>query len=332
MAALRRAHAWDWVESLPDGLDTPVGDEGALVSGGERQRIALARAFLSGASLLVLDEPTAHLDDETADGAARRPARRSRRRTGVLLITHSPLRLERFDTVLELVDGRLAQFSPPSSSTMRSGRRVGSSDRRRSAPPRRSRRPCGPARRGTSGARAPGGRPRPPGAPPTASPAPPTTVGSNTSSRQREATTDSGKAPLLASARAPRESARCRSTCGAPGSPARRARSGAAGGGGGGPARRRADRGAAGSRRASRRAGSPRRRSRARSAARAARRGWYRSSAPKISSRVSSSQSVAYRLPISAPVSSGSRSGGRPTSASTSSSSPTMFVCAMSRS
>ena len=110
VAALRRARVWDWVETLPDGLDTPVGDEGALVSGGERQRISLARAFLSGAPLLVLDEPTAHLDDETA-GRLLDDLLDEAGDDGVLLITHSPLRLERFDAVLELVDGRLAEVT-----------------------------------------------------------------------------------------------------------------------------------------------------------------------------------------------------------------------------
>jgi ATP-binding cassette subfamily C protein CydC len=105
-AALRRAGAGEWLDSLPDGLDTFVGDEGALVSGGQRQRVALARAFLSGARILVLDEPTAHLDQETT-AAVLDDLLDASGDAGVLLITHSPLRLERFDEVLALGEGTL---------------------------------------------------------------------------------------------------------------------------------------------------------------------------------------------------------------------------------
>ena len=101
LAALRRARLGEWLDSLPGGLDTDVGDEGGLVSGGERTRIALARAFLSGAPLLVLDEPTAHLDDATA-AALLEDLLAETEDVGVLLITHSALCLDRFDDIVEL--------------------------------------------------------------------------------------------------------------------------------------------------------------------------------------------------------------------------------------
>jgi ATP-binding cassette subfamily C protein CydC len=106
-AALRRAGVWDWVASLPRGLDTHVGEAGGQVSGGQRRRIALARAFLSGAPLLVLDEPTAHLDRATAE-AIMNDLLSASGEAGLLVITHDEIGLERFDQVLRLENGRIA--------------------------------------------------------------------------------------------------------------------------------------------------------------------------------------------------------------------------------
>jgi ABC-type multidrug transport system fused ATPase/permease subunit len=104
--ALAHAGAWEWVDSLPEGLDTYVGERGDQVSGGQRQRIALARAFLSGARLLILDEPIAHLDRRTAE-VVMDDLFRAAGDAGLLVITHDPLALERFDRVLRLENGRI---------------------------------------------------------------------------------------------------------------------------------------------------------------------------------------------------------------------------------
>jgi thiol reductant ABC exporter CydC subunit len=85
--ALANARLGTWVASLPDGLETVVGERGRALSGGQRQRLALARAFLADPAVLVLDEPTAHLDSATAEGLLNDLWREAGQRS-VLLITH----------------------------------------------------------------------------------------------------------------------------------------------------------------------------------------------------------------------------------------------------
>ena len=108
--ALALARADAWVASLPDGLDTAVTEEGGNISGGQRQRLALARALLARPRLLILDEPTAHLDPETA--AALLPdllAAARAQGVGVLLITHERVDAALIDATAMLVDGRITR-------------------------------------------------------------------------------------------------------------------------------------------------------------------------------------------------------------------------------
>jgi thiol reductant ABC exporter CydC subunit len=102
--ALRRAQILDWVQTLPDGLDTFVGEEGRELSGGQRQRIVLARALLADSPVLVLDEPTAHLDPATATELIDDVFAAARDRS-VLLITHRDEGLDLVDRVVSLRGG-----------------------------------------------------------------------------------------------------------------------------------------------------------------------------------------------------------------------------------
>jgi len=104
--ALRSARILDWVLSLPDGPDTLVGEEGRELSGGQRQRIVLARALLTGAPVLVLDEPTANLDPATAKALVQDVFAAGRGRT-VLLITHRPEGVDLADEVVILREPRV---------------------------------------------------------------------------------------------------------------------------------------------------------------------------------------------------------------------------------
>ncbi|HVN60909.1 MAG TPA: thiol reductant ABC exporter subunit CydC [Gaiellaceae bacterium] len=103
-SALGRAHLFEWVASLPDGLGTLVGEDGMGLSGGQRQRLVLARALLADAPVLVLDEPTAHLDPPTARALMDDVLDAAAERT-VLLITHRQEGLERMDEIVALEGG-----------------------------------------------------------------------------------------------------------------------------------------------------------------------------------------------------------------------------------
>ena len=105
--ALARVGLGPWLASLPDGLATTVGEQGAKVSGGQRRRIVTARLLLSPARFLVADEPAAHLDPDAAAALLGELAREAASGRGVLVIAHERHGLDRFDEVLTLRDGRL---------------------------------------------------------------------------------------------------------------------------------------------------------------------------------------------------------------------------------
>ena len=105
LAAARLDH---WVATLPEGLDTMVGEHGARLSGGQRQRLALARALLADFPALILDEPAEHLDLPTADALTADLLAATEGRT-TLLITHRLAGLDAVDEILVLDAGRVVQ-------------------------------------------------------------------------------------------------------------------------------------------------------------------------------------------------------------------------------
>jgi ABC-type multidrug transport system fused ATPase/permease subunit len=107
-AALERARLAGWVRSLPAGLQTPVGERGTRVSGGQRQRLALARVVLADFPVVLLDEPAAGLEPATADGLTADLLRAIEDRATVL-ITHRLAGCEAADEVLVIDAGRVAQ-------------------------------------------------------------------------------------------------------------------------------------------------------------------------------------------------------------------------------
>lgn len=107
---LATAQLRDWVATLPDGLDTPVGEDGVAISGGERRRVAVARALLAPGPVLLLDEPTSGLDPELADRLLGAVFDEAGERS-VLLITHRGPEADRCETTVVLEAGRLLPMS-----------------------------------------------------------------------------------------------------------------------------------------------------------------------------------------------------------------------------
>jgi ATP-binding cassette, subfamily C, bacterial CydC len=106
--AAGRARLLPWIQSLPQGWDTRVGPRGVAMSGGERQRLALARALLAAPAVLILDEPSAHLDP-AARAALTADLLRVTRGQATLLITHDLAGLDQLDEIIVLDHGQVVQ-------------------------------------------------------------------------------------------------------------------------------------------------------------------------------------------------------------------------------
>ncbi|HUA43307.1 MAG TPA: ABC transporter ATP-binding protein [Streptosporangiaceae bacterium] len=106
--ACQAAQIWDLVSELPDGLDTVVGDRGYRLSGGEKQRIAIARLLLKAPSVVVLDEATAHLDSES-EAAVQRALKTALAGRTSLVIAHRLSTIREADQILVIDNGRVVE-------------------------------------------------------------------------------------------------------------------------------------------------------------------------------------------------------------------------------
>ena len=107
-AAAEAAELGPFIDSLPKGMDTPVGERGLKLSGGERQRVGIARALLADPRILVLDEATSALDSRTEE-AIQTTLRRARQGRTTLVIAHRLSTIVDADQILVLKKGRIVE-------------------------------------------------------------------------------------------------------------------------------------------------------------------------------------------------------------------------------
>ncbi len=112
--ACRRAHAGEFVEAMPEGYDTVIGEGGTRLSGGQRQRLIIAQALLADPEILILDEPTSALDFESERKVQEVLEALARERTvTIIVISHRPSTVVRADHMIVLNDGHVAETGPP---------------------------------------------------------------------------------------------------------------------------------------------------------------------------------------------------------------------------
>ena len=106
--AAKKARCYDFIQALPDGFDTVVGEGGGTLSGGEKQRISIARAILKDAPIIILDEATASVDPENEHLIQEAISALTRGKT-IITIAHRLATIEQADQILVVEDGKIAE-------------------------------------------------------------------------------------------------------------------------------------------------------------------------------------------------------------------------------
>jgi ABC-type multidrug transport system fused ATPase/permease subunit len=106
--AAKTARAWDFIQTLPEGMETLVGERGMKLSGGQKQLLAMARAVLRNASIVLLDEPTSALDSET-ESLVQKSMSVLRQKSAVIIIAHRLSTIRSADEILAIHKGEIIE-------------------------------------------------------------------------------------------------------------------------------------------------------------------------------------------------------------------------------